>query len=79
MLLRETQSKWGNLYKRRYFLNGKRISESLANYYLKQHAYEQLESGKDGNGNWVIVWNIGPRLDTMHDLYDDTMQQMGDV
>ena len=69
MILKETQSKWGNLYKRRYFLNGKRIAESHATLILKRHMYQQIDSGKDSNGNWFTVWNIGPKDDTPS-LYD---------
>jgi hypothetical protein len=65
MILRETQFQWGNLHKRRYFLDGKRIAESHANRILKHHMYEQTDSGKDSNGNWFTVWNIGPRDDML--------------
>ena len=74
MTLKETQTKWGNLYRRYYFLNGRRISEAYANYLLKRHAHETLESGNNGKGQWVTVWNLGPCLDAMYDLYDETIQ-----
>jgi len=64
MELKETQSQWGNLYKRRYFLDGERIAESHANSILSRHMYEQIRSGKDNNGNWFTVWNIGPKDDS---------------
>lgn len=62
MLIKEVQTKWGNLYRKRYYIGGKRVSESLANHYFKHHMWEQVESG--GNGiKWVSVFNIGPRCD----------------
>ena len=69
MILKETQTQWGNLYKRRYFLNGKRISESYANIILRDHMYEDLDFGKDSSGNWYKTWGIGPKAD-MPSLYD---------
>lgn len=63
MKLRETQSKWGNGYIRRYFLDGKRISESHANRILDDHMSEEIESGRKDSCDWFTVWNIGPKVD----------------
>ena len=69
MKLTETGKLWGNFYNRYYFLDGRRITESYANLILKEHAYEDLGQERIQSG-WRKTWNIGPRLDSMYDLYD---------
>jgi hypothetical protein len=63
MTLTETGKVWGNLYKRYYFLNGTRITESHANYLLKNHFWEEA-SYKNIQSGWRKSWNIGPHLDS---------------
>lgn len=62
MRLTETSSLWGNLYRRRYYLNGRRISESHAGFILKNHAWEDDGFDRAG-GIHRSHWNVGPRLD----------------
>ena len=62
MRLTETSTLWGTLYRRRYYLNGRRITESHADYILKNHAWEDDGSDRDGVTHRTH-WNIGPRID----------------
>lgn len=75
MNLKETQSRWGNLYRKRYFLDGTRISESYADWLLKHHAWEQIESGKDASGNWFTLWDIGPSMESIEAIQDIAYNQ----
>lgn len=61
--LRETLSKWGDLYRRRYYLDGRRVSEAEATRLLDAHYHEQVSSGRTRTGNLFTTWNIGPRAD----------------
>lgn len=62
MRLTETSTLWGNLYRRRYYLNGRRIAEAEADRILKQHYWE--DDGFEGRGPTQRKhWNIGPRVD----------------
>lgn len=63
MVLRETLSKWGNLYRRRYYLDGRRVPEAEAKQLLEAHCFEQLAVGSTSGGNLFTTWDIGPRWD----------------
>jgi hypothetical protein len=62
MLLRETSTQWGNIYKNRYYLDGVRISESYASVILKTHYWEGFPTERGDDGTWRKEWNIGPRM-----------------
>jgi hypothetical protein len=62
MKITQTQTQWGNLYRKRWYMNGKRISESLARYYLDRHAWEHGDK-RHGGGVYRYDYYIGPPLD----------------
>jgi hypothetical protein len=62
MRLTETSTLWGNLYRRRYYLDGRRIPEAEADRILKRHHWENDGFEKRGP-TWRTHWNIGPRVD----------------
>lgn len=61
MRLIETQSKWGNLYRRQYFANGRRVTEtefdSLLDSEMRLHAMPSM-SGRTENTNYGFrtIW-----------------------
>lgn len=69
MRLMKTSSLWGNIYRNRYYLNGKRITDTHASYLFKSHAWEDAGFDREG-GVHRSYWDIGPRLDTMQDAYE---------
>jgi hypothetical protein len=70
-ILRETSKLWGNGYRRYYFDNGVRVSESYANWLLKSHYWEDMGQERIQSG-WVKQWNIGPIDDSFYDRLDSS-------
>ena len=62
MKLQETSTLWGNIYKNRYYLDGRRLSDSMASYYLKHYKSEVVHKEKKGSSQYVTVWKIGNAL-----------------
>ena len=70
MRLTEVSTLWGTSYRRRYYLDGRRISESQASYILKHHMWEDDGFDRDG-ATHRSHWNIGPRHDAPLATYDE--------
>ncbi len=63
MTLTQTQTLWGSGYLKRWFINGRRISQSNAEYMLDSHAWERDGTNHSG-GTYRYLYNIGPHHDT---------------
>ena len=63
MKLTETSTLWGNMYRRRYFLDGRRISYAQATALLRDHTWEDAVCTR-GTSTHHTYWNIGPRIDS---------------
>ena len=61
MRLTETAKLWGNSYRKRYYLDGARISESYASIVFDDHHHEEIGYERIQSG-WRTSWNIGPRV-----------------
>lgn len=61
--LTETSTLWGTTYRRRYYLNGRPVAESVAADLLRNHAWEDDGYDTPRAGVHRSHWNIGPRRD----------------
>ena len=59
MKLVETASKWGNLYRLRYFLDGRRISDSDADEIIKTKERKKIKDEQVSSlAGWRTTWEI---------------------
>lgn len=58
-VLTETASKWGNLYKLRYYLDGRRIPDAEAQRLFDEHNPKQISSERVSHlSGWRSKWEI---------------------
>lgn len=61
--LTESSTLWGNVYRRRYYLDGRRVPESVASHLLRNHMWEDDGCDRPDSVTYRTHWNIGPRHD----------------
>lgn len=64
MILTETSTQWGNMYRHRYYLDGRRIPAAEAEALFETHNPKQISSERPKLGrdywNWRSKWEITP-------------------